>query len=107
MQDIATNVELKALVCATRSFLLWPKTSKNQEGETDDFKKESSKVSVLTLKLNTKILMPFVGWSTLFKKLGHVDFLCKALFELNKFWGVPLMAYSVCIFFLFGYGLLV
>ena len=94
-QDLAHNVELKAMICASKACVVWPKIHDGEAGESLAEKMKNTKhgkhpkVTILSLKLNVKIMEPFVGWSTLYKKIGHVDFLTYALQTVNDFWEVP------------------
>ena len=85
------------MICATSAFLVWPKESETIEKKLGEknFKKHP-KVSTLTLKLNVKLLEPFVGWSTLYKKIGHVEFLTYALTAVNEYWEALFKKYTCC-----------
>lgn len=85
-KDLAQDVELKARTCAQRAFLLWPKEQPTcEEGKKTKLKR---KTGVPVIKFNRRLVTYFVGWSTLYKKMGHVNFLCRALVELNTVWEV-------------------
>ena len=67
------------------SFLLWPKNLQENAEKLE----HDRKVCVLSVKLNKKILGFFVGFSALYKTIGHKDFLANLLTVLNDFWSVP------------------
>ena len=69
---------------AQKAFLVWPKLAEDASPKA----LKRRKPSVLALKLNLKFLKPFVGWSDLYAKIGHVDFLTQSLLFLNEAWDV-------------------
>lgn len=85
---MAKNEELKAIVCAQKCFLVWPKTGQTENVEAKPGKKLVKKPCVLSVRLNAKVMQPFVGWSDLFRKIGHVDYLTRAFLYLNDEWAV-------------------
>ncbi len=67
-------------VVAQKHFVMWPKVEVDKKGHR--------KVTAMDLKMNKKVLEPFIGRSCLHKALGHKDFLYNVLIQLNSHWGV-------------------
>lgn len=76
---------MKVRTMTSRSFILWPANSQEANG----LGKKKRQANARVIKLNDQILEPFVGWSVLYKKIGNLDFVYRALAEISNFWKVP------------------
>ena len=82
VEDLKCDVELQTRTQAQRCFVMWPvNVNKDEEG-----KKKQKKPTALAVKLNKRLLIPFVGFSEFHKKLGLVPFIEPLLVNLNHEW---------------------
>lgn len=82
-QDLANCPETMARTLASGHFVSWPKLVA-ENGKSFVVKKPS----VAALKLNEKLLQPWLGRTVNFKKLGHKDFILNCLTVVHQYWDV-------------------
>lgn len=82
-QDLAHCPETMARTLAQGHFAVWPKLL-DENGKSVVQKKPS----VAALKLNEKLLQPWLGRTVSFKKLGHKDFILNCLTVVHEYWDV-------------------
>jgi len=73
-----------ARTLSQKHFVLWPKVA-DENGKASAVKKANQKA----LKLNDRLLHPWLGRSVLFKALGHKDFILNCITVVSEYWNVP------------------
>ena len=90
-QALAGCADTQARTKALMQFVQWPKQGgeavKGLSGKKKD--KLAARVNMTALKMNQTLLSCFTGYTHIYKKLGHVDFLFNLLIVVSDHWDVP------------------